>query len=318
MSNLLPQQRDAEDIPFAVQAQLAELPKEAQQDFIMEFQRRKKEVPIAYLAHFTTLSEGYLDNWTLQIFFWLSFSVGIGPFWWLINLFRLPGKVRRYNKNMAGKVLRFIHYKHKIAGKGKLTSLKGKRFESPSKYIKQNQTQLKPKDWKVLDPDTPSLENMHRGYLVDHGLETWEVVSEGQYDWEDGHSEKIFKLNQVGTIDSFLVIVQRESGHLAVHKAIPVNIYAIDEGLEMEIMERKRPFNVLKHQGVSYFREYTKTGYAFNLSNKMERPTEIIAWTYFDEVRRKVLRIEKHGEGAFKAYVGTVAAPLDFSDIMQK
>ena len=319
MSNLIPQQDDAEDIPFAVQAQLAELPQAAQRDFVIEYQRRKKDVPMAYLSHMLTLSEGYLDNWTLQIFFWLSFSVGIAPFWWLINLFRIPGKVRRYNKNMAAKVLRYIHYKHKVSGKGTLASLRrGKLFEKPTKYINQRQEVMHPREWSVEDESMLSVDNLRMGYIFDHGTETWEVISEAQYDWEDGLSEKLFKVRELGAIDSMLLLVSRDVGHVTVYKALPVNIFAIDEGLEMEIMENKRPFNILNYQGVSYFREYTKAGSAFNLSNKAQRPTEIISWTYLDESRNRILRIERHGEESFKAFAGTVASPFDFTEIMKK
>lgn len=318
MDELLTIQRQDNNIPFAVQVQLAELPMEAQQDFMAEYTRRKKDVSTSYLAHMITLSEGYLDNWTLQIFFWISFSVGIGPLWWLVNLFRLPGKVRKYNRNLAAKVLRYINYKHKGTGKSTLASLKGQRFEQPLKYIKKRQETLKPREWHIEDETNPSIDSLEMGSMFDFGTETWEVVSEAQYDWEDGLSEKLFKAKEVGSIDSILLFISRDGGHLITYKAMPVNIYAINEGLEMEIMERKRPFNVLNYQDVSYFREYTKTGNAFNLSNKSQHSTEIISWTYFDEDRTRVLRIERHGEQAFKAFAGVVTSPMDFSEIINK
>ncbi len=127
------------DIPFPVQAQLAELPEEAQRDFAIEYARRRKETPISYIAHFASLSEGYLDNWTLQIFFWLSFVVGIGPFWWFINLFRMPGKVKRFNQKMAQKVLKHIHFKYKIQGKSGLSSLnKRKPFRKSQNVFEES------------------------------------------------------------------------------------------------------------------------------------------------------------------------------------
>ena len=217
---------------------------------------------------------------------------------------------------MATKVLKYIHYKHQIVGKGKLQSLKGKIFEKPSSIIRTKPEQIKPRPWKSADPQEMSLENMRHGALVDHALETWEVINEGQYDWEDGTSEKIFGLKQVGEVDVFLLLVRREFGHLSVQKAMPVNIYAINEGLEMEVMERKRPFNVLHYQGIAYYREYSKTGHAFNLMHKNPLGNELIAWTYYDEERKKVIRIERHGESDFKAFTGTVISPLDFSEIM--
>ena len=316
MSNsLIVRQSDIADIPFAVQAQLAELPPEAQQDFIYEFTRRKKELPIAYIAHFTTLSEGYLDNWTLQLLFWFSFAIGIGPLWWFINLFRMPGKVNKFNKKLAAKVLKHIHYKYKITGKGKLSSLKGRVFQNPTKLLKKQEIP-QPRKMTPLDPYSITLESLKMGFLVDYKAETFEVVGEFQYDWEDESSEKLYKVREMGGLDSFFLMVQREGSALMVYKTQPVNIYALKEDLDREIQEYKRPSNIIRYQDAAYFREYSKMGYSFNLENKKQPPQEVITWKYFDDVRKKVIRIEKHGESEFKAFVGEVVLPTAFAEIM--
>ncbi|MFT5917735.1 MAG: hypothetical protein ACI81T_004252 [Bacteroidia bacterium] len=304
------------DIPFPVQAQLAELPEEAQRDFVIEYARRRKETPISYIAHFASLSEGYLDNWTLQIFFWLSFAVGIGPFWWFINLFRMPGKVKRFNQKMAQKVLKHIHFKYKIQGKSGLSSLKkGRLFASPKTYLKKSESP-RPRIIKQIDPDGMSLESLKLGFMVDHRLETYEVVNDFQYDWDDSTSEKLYKLNEVGGVSNFFLMVQREGNTLGAFKVQPVNIYAIKEDLEKEIMEYKRPSNILRFQDDSFFREYSKTGWNFNLSQKNTAPQELVVWKYFNENRNRVIRIEKHSQNVFKAFAGEIVTPMDFPNIM--
>jgi hypothetical protein len=318
MGSLIVRQEEIDLLPFPVQAQLAELPEAAQRDFFLEYQRRRKETPLAYLAHLVGLSEGYLDNWTTQILFWLSFSIGIGPFWWAINLLRMPGKVKRFNQNLSKKVLRYIHYKYDVSGKDRLATLKrGTLFEKPA-AIRAKPVELKPRPWNPIDPQQPGVDHLAPGYILDHALETWEVVSAGQYDWEDGVSEKMLRLTQLGTLDSFLLVVRKEFNHLFLQKVQPVSIYAIHEGLEMEIQERKRPFNVIHYQGVAYFREYSKTGHLFELEAKDRRPSEIIAWTYYDEARRKVIRVERYDDSEFRAFSGEVTSPLDFSEIMRQ
>ncbi|MGB0525388.1 MAG: DUF4178 domain-containing protein [Flammeovirgaceae bacterium] len=318
MSNsLIVRQSDLTDVPFAVQAQLAELPSEAQQDFIYEFTRRKKEVPIAYIAHFTTLSEGYLDNWTLQLLFWFSFVIGVGPFWWFINLFRMPGKVSRFNKKLATKVLKHIHYKYKITGKGKLSSLKGKTFQNPSSFLKKSEYPG-PRKLEPLDPYSITLESLKLGFLVDYQTETFETVNEFQYDWEDGSSEKLFKMRDMGGIDSFFLMIQREGSSLMVYKVQPVNIFALKEDLDREIAEFKRPSNIIRYQDVAYFREYSKTGLNFNMekTNMKMPPQEVIAWKYFDDIRKRIIRVEKHGENDFKAFVGEAVPQVQFNNVM--
>lgn len=316
MSNsLIIRQSDIAEIPFAIQAQLAELPQEAQQDFILEFARRKKELPIAYIAHFTSLSEGYLDNWTLQVLFWFSLPMGIGFFWWFINLFRMPGKVNRFNKKLAHKVLKHIHYKYKISGKGTLQSLKkGKVFENPGKFLKK-ETPL-PKKMIPFDPDSITLESMKLGFLLDYDTETYEVVNEFQYDWEDNSSEKLFKVREMGGLNSFFLMTQREGSTLTIFKVQPVNIFALKEDLDREIQEYKRPSNIIRYQDVAYFREYSKTGFSFNFEQKKPIAQEVISWKYFDDIRNKVIRIEKHGQNDFKAFVGEMIDPKHFANVM--
>jgi len=317
MSNnsLIIRPSDLVDLPFPVQAQLAELPQQAQEEFIREFSRRKKEVPIAYIAHFTSLSEGYLDNWTLQILFWFSCMIGIGPIWWFINLFRMPGKVKSFNKKLSEKVLKHIHYKYQIAGKSGMAFGKGRIFQNPGKLLKKAELP-QPRKWTPIDPDSITLESLKTGYMLDHQTETFEVVSDMQYDWDDFTSEKLFKINEMAGLDNFFLILKKEGNTLAVFKVMPVNIYALKEDLDREIKEFKRPSNIIQFQGNTYFREYSKTGRSFDLGAKNKMPQEVVAWKYYDESRKNVIRIEQHGEGEFKGFIGKSVSPHDFPSIM--
>ncbi|PKQ63740.1 TM2 domain-containing protein [Raineya orbicola] len=91
----------ADRLPSMVKNELAKLPAQKQEEFVEEYKRKAKSVGIAYLFLIVILAMhyGYLRKWGLQIVFWLT---GGGFFiWWLIDLFRLPGLVKNYNKDIA-------------------------------------------------------------------------------------------------------------------------------------------------------------------------------------------------------------------------
>ncbi len=89
-----------------VKNELAKLPAQKQEEFVEEYKRKAKSVGIAYLFLIVILAMhyGYLGKWGLQVVFWLT----CGGFfiWWLIDLFRLPGLVKNYNKDIATDTMR--------------------------------------------------------------------------------------------------------------------------------------------------------------------------------------------------------------------
>ena len=104
---------------------------------------------------------------------------------------------------------------------------------------------------------------------------------------------------------------------MAIYKVNPVNIYALKEDLDKEIKEFKRPSNIIKFQGNTFFREYGKAGWAFDIGiGRNPLSQEVVAWKYFDESRRHIIRIELHGEKDFKAFIGQSVSPVEFPNIM--
>lgn len=96
----------ADSFPSMVKNELAKMPAQKQDEFVEEFNRKKKSLGIAYLFLLIVLAMhyGYLKKWGLQIVFWLT---GGGFFiWWLIDIFRLPGLVKNYNKDVAMDTMR--------------------------------------------------------------------------------------------------------------------------------------------------------------------------------------------------------------------
>lgn len=96
----------ADDLPSMVRSELGKLSAQKQEEFIEEYQRKTKSIGIAYLFLIIifTMHYGYIRKWGLQVVFWLTLG-GVG-IWFLVDLFRLPGLVRDYNKDIATDTMR--------------------------------------------------------------------------------------------------------------------------------------------------------------------------------------------------------------------
>lgn len=96
----------ADRVPSMVRNELSKMSAQYQEEFVEEFKRKSKSIAIAYilLLFVFTLHYAYVRKWGLQILFWLTFG---GFFiWWFIDLFRLPGIIRDYNKDTAVDIMR--------------------------------------------------------------------------------------------------------------------------------------------------------------------------------------------------------------------
>ncbi len=96
----------ADNLPSMVKNELAKMNAQKQEEFVEEYKRKAKSLGIAYLFLIVILAMhyGYLRKWGLQIVFWIT--GGGFLIWWLIDLFRLPGLVNDYNKDVAADTMR--------------------------------------------------------------------------------------------------------------------------------------------------------------------------------------------------------------------
>ena len=96
-------------LPSMVRNELAGLSASKQSEFIEEFERKSKGLPFAYLCSFLYCHYGFLGRWGMTVIMWIAslLSLGvIGIIWWFIDLFRMPGLVRNYNRDVAIDVMR--------------------------------------------------------------------------------------------------------------------------------------------------------------------------------------------------------------------
>ncbi len=97
----------AANLPAVVRNSLADLPATRQEEFMEEYSRRAKSAGPAYILWlFLGMHYVYLRKWGLQVLFWMTVG-GLG-FWWFIDLFRVAGLVRDYNKDVATDVMRTV------------------------------------------------------------------------------------------------------------------------------------------------------------------------------------------------------------------
>ena len=106
MENLYITPSVVKNLPSMVRNELAKMTAQKQEEFLEEFKRNSKSIGLAYLflliifaAHYA-----YLKKWGIQVIFWIT---GGGMLiWWFIDIFRIPGLVRNYNKDVATNVMR--------------------------------------------------------------------------------------------------------------------------------------------------------------------------------------------------------------------
>lgn len=97
----------ARTLPAIVKNELTKCSAQKQEEFIEEYKRRKKSLAVAYLLLFIfPVYYGYLKKWGLLVLYWFT---GAGcMLWWFIDIFRLPGLVNNYNKDIAMDVMRSL------------------------------------------------------------------------------------------------------------------------------------------------------------------------------------------------------------------
>ncbi|TAD98149.1 MAG: DUF4178 domain-containing protein [Bacteroidetes bacterium] len=311
MSNILIPLSMSRELPFAVNNQLLELPEEYQREFMMEYKEKKKDVVLAYVLDMTLSAHYiYLQKYLIQFLYWFTFG-GIG-IWWLIDMFRLPHMVKEYNQQIADECLRDVLYKYRLnqsrnANNNIAPPTMNKvlaSFEAP-----------KARDFtKNYDVVNLTVENLKTNDMLDFGLKTWSVKTDLQYDWQNGFSEKEFKLVSEGEIIHLLVKQESAANHTC-FLASPMNIYAIHENLDKEILDNQSPPNVLTYGDMRFFKEIQQTGNLFNITFGGNNQ-KVLVWDYFDSTQKNMLRIEQTGKRQFRALLAQVVSPTSFTQIL--
>ncbi len=89
-----------DSVPARVREELAALPGPKREAFHEAYRQQARSAPTAYaLCLLVGGQYGYVGRWGLQILFWVT--LGGLMVWWIVDLFRIPGMVRRYNERFS-------------------------------------------------------------------------------------------------------------------------------------------------------------------------------------------------------------------------
>ncbi|MCS7018775.1 MAG: DUF4178 domain-containing protein [Cytophagales bacterium] len=289
-------------LPFAVNAQVAALPEDLQQEFLKLYNRRAKNILVPYFLHFFFPAHYlYLDKFFLQVIFWLTFG-GLG-FWWVIDIFRIPSLVKARNAEIADEILRHI-----LAIHG------NQQVQKQTHPLNKSATHLQPRPLNIaFDPTHITIENLGVGYLLDYQLKTWQVVNQIQYDWTDGTSEREYKL--VSGNEMLYLSVRREGVVLDCRIGTIVNLYTIDSQLDKVIQQEGQPPSILYYEGFTLYREHKLSGLLFSHSHH-NKPIKVTVWDYLDATRTYHLRIGKDEYQRFFTIFSKKVDEIDFSEIL--
>lgn len=95
------------DLPSMVRNELAKMSPQKQEEFVEEFRRKQKSVGMAYVCWLLLgVHYGFLRKWGVQVVYWLT--AGGFLMWAFVDLFRIPGMVRDYNKDVATDIMRLL------------------------------------------------------------------------------------------------------------------------------------------------------------------------------------------------------------------
>lgn len=119
--------------PLVVENRLNEMESFQRQAFMDEYNRRKKSVFVGYILliplgwHYA-----YVKKWGIQILCILTLWGFL--LWWIIDWFRLPAIISRYNKDLAVKILTEVSIIYNSATK----AITPKSETELSLWLKQN------------------------------------------------------------------------------------------------------------------------------------------------------------------------------------
>lgn len=105
------------NLPSMIRNELSKMSAQKQEEFVEEYKRKAKSVGISYLFILLIfgMHYGYLKNWGLQLVYWITLG-GFG-IWFIIDLFRLPGLVKDYNKDGTRTTLMHLIGNNRLANR---------------------------------------------------------------------------------------------------------------------------------------------------------------------------------------------------------
>jgi len=314
MNDPIPSSFFRADFPTSLSYEIQQLPDNARREFMFAYNEEKKDLGIAYVLHFLFgAAYAYQGKWFKQILFWVTFFgfFGVG---WVINILRMPGSIRKQNRQIAERILRSVYRRYSFSNQTKAPKTAVDYIAKRAKLAEASLRNARPRNVKpVYDPVALTVENLEKGFMVDYDFKTWDVISEVLFDWLNNGSDRCFKL--ASDTKSMIINLRKDGGHLIAIHFEPVSLFALDQKLEAEIKLRDKPSNIIQYKDTTYYRETTKNGLFFILK-PISIAKKVSVWEYYDDSRERIVRIENYGKEGVKAFSGKLVSPLDFTDIL--
>ncbi|WP_281613482.1 TM2 domain-containing protein [Flammeovirga sp. SubArs3] len=308
MSNLIIPQDYARYLPYDMAKDLAQLPEQAQYEFMEEMNSSNRSTLLMYIIHIFSpipFSLGYVGKWLQQFLFWITFG-GLG-IWWLIMLITIPEEVREFNRGVARETFRMIAHKYKYAQRS---------ARNNNAYSRDLIRQPEALDLPSFDPTFITLDHLKKGFLFDYNGQTWQVLAEDQFDNNKGESYRIFKAH--AGIEEAYFEFKHGSSFKKIFFSKKVNIFQIDPELEEKVRAHQVPPNILYFKGHRFYREESDKGYIFDVTDQRD-VTEGFRrqnWLYLNEERDVVLTIEEISPRTLSAFYGKYTDEHHFVDIL--
>ncbi len=140
-----------EKFPLIVINRLEDFSETQKLAYFEEYKRRKKSVFVGYLMMFPLgWHYAYLKKWGLQILCFLTFYGFV--IWWLIDWFRIPTLVRRYNQDLSVEILKDFAWVEKK--NSEINESNHSKYLPKSANNNTDEDYFKLEEWKKNNPNS--------------------------------------------------------------------------------------------------------------------------------------------------------------------
>ncbi len=160
------------------------------------------------------------------------------------------------------------------------------------------------------NPTDLTLQNLLKGYVLNYDLKSWEVIYEGQYDWNSGESDKIYRLSSEDN-DSLLLYVDKEMGLVTPY--IEEKLQSNDVQAFAMLKPESAPAELKFSDKIYRKRDYSRGKFFTSDSDNF---AELGQWFYVSSDSQSSLRIVQFSEGEVSVYTGKLAQAYEFTNIL--
>lgn len=155
------------------------------------------------------------------------------------------------------------------------------------------------------------IKDLKKGVLLDYQNETWEVLSQIQYDWKQGNTDSLYQLQNAQNTTILLLVCQ----DMAIYTIWSEERLSYHDLVKHQLDKlRYEPPLEFTFQEKMFFKEDISSGYEFVADNEAAK---IKQWKYLSEDKKHNLRILKHEDEDIFVFSGNKIENYEFSNILR-